>query len=281
MEGSFAPSAIEDSDGGRSGGGDLPTLCRWLDLPRLAVLDVSRLEDCRWPARPEPMDGLLLDRVRDEADLARWATNLEALWGIPVVGALGEAADLRAEIEQLAPVAQPSPLLRSRLGRELSRYGRPQRLLQIACGRTPPRNHPRPAHRRRRHSSPLVIAVAYDSVFNCYFPDTLEALESLGATVVDFSPLRDDRLPEGADLVYLGCGHPERYAAELSLNHCMKLALRNHLRGGGRIYSEGGGMAYLCQHLASPETGLAADGRHLSRRRLAVPLTARRPGRWK
>jgi cobyrinic acid a,c-diamide synthase len=102
----------------------------------------------------------------------------------------------------------------------------------------------------------LAVALAYDNAFDCYFPDTLDLLESRGATILDFSPLRDERLPPGTNLVYLGCGCPERYAAELSQNHCMKLALRNHLRGGGRIYAEGGGLAYLCQQIEIAEGDL-------------------------
>jgi cobyrinic acid a,c-diamide synthase len=35
----------------------------------------------------------------------------------------------------------------------------------------------------------------------------------------------------------------------------MKLALRDHVRSGGRLYAEGGGLAYLCQHLHTPDQG--------------------------
>jgi cobyrinic acid a,c-diamide synthase len=250
VEGSLAPADAEGI------GASLPTLCQWLDLPRLAVLDVSRLEDCRWPERPERLDGLLLDRVGSEADFARWSTNLETLWGVPVLGALGEAAALRAEIQAMAAGTPPSALLCQRLQGQFVRYGDPQRVLEIAARRSPLGDVSRPLCRRGPSAPRLVVALAYDRAFNCYFPDTLEGLESSGATIVDFSPLRHDRLPAGADVVYFGCGHPENHAAELSHNHCMKLALRHHLRRGGRLYAEGGGLAYLCQHLATPETGL-------------------------
>src|SRR5690348_8020477 len=33
----------------------------------------------------------------------------------------------------------------------------------------------------------------------------------------------------------------------------MLLALRNHVRGGRRVYAEGGGLAYLCEHLETPK----------------------------
>jgi cobyrinic acid a,c-diamide synthase len=101
-------------------------------------------------------------------------------------------------------------------------------------------------------SARLTVAIAYDEAFNCYFQDTLDVLERRGASMVDFSPLRDENLPPETDLVYLGCGHPERYATALSENHCMKAALRSHLAKGRRIYGEGGGAAYLAQQLETP-----------------------------
>jgi cobyrinic acid a,c-diamide synthase len=100
-----------------------------------------------------------------------------------------------------------------------------------------------------RGLSGVRIAIAYDDVFHCYFPDALDALESRGAEVRDFSPLRDETLPPGTDIVAIGCGHPERFAAELAQNQCMMLALRGHVCEGKRIYAEGGGLAYLCQSL--------------------------------
>src|SRR6185369_4906088 len=84
------------------------------------------------------------------------------------------------------------------------------------------------------------IAIAFDDCFHCYFPDTLEQLELQGALVRDFSPLRDEALPHDTDIVYLGCGHPERYAGALGENHCLMTALRNHLCSGKRIYAAGG-----------------------------------------
>src|SRR4029077_935542 len=93
------------------------------------------------------------------------------------------------------------------------------------------------------------VAVAYDEAFNCYFPDTLDMLELRGATVRVFSPLRDECLPADTDIVYLGCGSTHEHAAALAGNHCMLLALKEHVCSGKRIYGEGGGLAYLCQHV--------------------------------
>ena len=89
------------------------------------------------------------------------------------------------------------------------------------------------------------MAYAQDEAFGRYFPDTLEALQALGAELVEFSPLRDEALPEGVDLVMIGCGMPDQHADRLASNLSMMAALRQHVCRGQRIYSEGGGTAYL------------------------------------
>lgn len=228
-------------------GGRLEPLCQWLDLPRVVVIDASLLAECQLPPRPSDAEGLLLDRVVDETQLARLSTDLEALWGIPVLGALDTLAGLRSVLSSAEEGTTPHYVYEE-LGDHFMRHWQPRRLLEIATRRAPPRCSSRQlGFRPFLHK--LTVAVAYDEAFHCYFPDTLDLLECLGATVADFSPLHDECLPEGTDVVYLGCGHPERYSAALSENHCMKAALRSHLRAGRRIYAEGAAAAYLCQQM--------------------------------
>ena len=262
------------ADDGRLAGGRLDDLCDWLDLPRLVVLDATRLEDCRLPERPQGADGLLIDRVSNAQHLNRLQTTLESLWGIPVLGGLDEMPAARTALEALPRGSVPSRDLCQALAGSLAKYTQPDRLLELAARRQFPAVRPflfngtsgttgagtlrscgcgsseiSRLESERSESTGLTVAVAFDEAFNCYFPDTLDLLELSGATVVDFSPLRDESLPPGTDLVYFGCGHPERYAATLTENHCLTLAIRDHLCGGGRVYAEGGGLAYLCQYM--------------------------------
>jgi cobyrinic acid a,c-diamide synthase len=194
-------------------------------------------------------------------DFIRQQTKLESLWGIPVLGGLPEAPSLRAAARRLAPGDEPPHDLIQSLGDLLAAHVRIDRIRQIAESRPAvsrnavSRNQVdagRPRLLRPRRCRDVRVAVAFDEAFHCYFPDTLDLLETIGADVVDFSPLHDESLPPSTDLVYLGCGHPERFAAELSSNHCMTMALRDHLHQGGRMYGEGGGLAYLCRYLELP-----------------------------
>lgn len=251
------------------GGGDLETLCQWLGLPRLVILDASLLEPgCRIPARPSEVAGVFLDRVGDGEHLACLTTEIEALWKVPVLGILPRLDTHRDRIAAMPAGERLCREICQELGSRLERYWNREAFLRIA----------RSAGSIEASGGlldsvsgqfKLNVAVAYDDAFNCYFTDALDLLEARGATVVDFSPLREESLPPDTDIAYFGCGHPERYADELSDNHCMKTALRDHLRRGRRIYAEGGGLAYLCQAMQ------LADGQ---RYRMAgiFPAVARR-----
>ncbi len=234
------------------GGGSLDDLCDWLDLPRVAIVDCSRLNDCQLPVRPVA-DALLLDHPTSECDVHHWQTVLESLWGIPVVGAMQHSPALREAVATL-PVGQKPPReLCSALGQEFLRHSRLERLLRLAARRGIPNNWGCAAGEEstgpRTPRGKVNVAVAYDDAFHCYFPDTLDMLEMRGATVRVFSPLRDECLPAETDIVYLGCGRPQDHAAALAENHCLMMALKDHICAGRRVYAEGGGLAYLCQHV--------------------------------
>jgi cobyrinic acid a,c-diamide synthase len=143
---------------------------------------------------------------------------------------------------------QPTRELCQALGEQFSARSEMSRIWQVAAARELPFSRVPPMV-PRHDRAPLHVSVAYDEAFHCYFPDTLDVLELRGADVSDFSPLRDERLPAGTDIVYFGCGHPERFARELADNDCMIAALRDHLCMGKRIYAEGAAAAYLCQRL--------------------------------
>lgn len=228
-------------------GGALDELCTWLDLPRIAVLDASQMLDCRLPQRPTNIQGILLDRVTDLQQAVRLQTVLEGLWTAPVLGWLPELPAVRRDLAMLKPGMRPSRELCSVLGNKLSEHLRLELLARIASHRDFP-FRPSPS-RISPTLEDVHVAVAYDEAFYCYFPDTLDMLESRGARVSDFSPLRDEQLPADTDIVYFGCGHPERYAELLVQNHCMLAALRDHHCNGRRTYAECGGLAYLCRYM--------------------------------
>jgi cobyrinic acid a,c-diamide synthase len=96
-------------------------------------------------------------------------------------------------------------------------------------------------------SMPVRIAVARDEAFCFVYEDNLRLLREAGAEVVEFSPLRDPRLPEGIRGIYLPGGYPELFADTLAGNWGLKQEIRGAIEAGMPVYAECGGFIYLTQ----------------------------------
>lgn len=109
------------------------------------------------------------------------------------------------------------------------------------------------------HGSPpgsaVRIAVARDAAFCFVYEDNLRLLREAGGELIEFSPLRDSRLPEGVGGIYLPGGYPEVFADTLAANAAMRGAVREAIERGMPVYAECGGFIYLTNGLASDEGG--------------------------
>lgn len=94
----------------------------------------------------------------------------------------------------------------------------------------------------------LKISVAQDEAFNFTYRANIDALREMGE-VRFFSPIADNTIPEGTDLLYLPGGYPEFFLKELSANKPILKSVRDYIEGGGRCYAECGGMLYLCRNI--------------------------------
>lgn len=99
----------------------------------------------------------------------------------------------------------------------------------------------------------LTIGVPMDKAFNFYYRDNLDMLEALGAKLVHFSLLEDEKLPEGLDGLYVGGGFPEVFASELSANKSMLASVKGYIEGDMPVYAECGGLMYMCQSIVDLE----------------------------
>ncbi len=91
------------------------------------------------------------------------------------------------------------------------------------------------------------IAVAKDRAFCFYYEDSLRVLERMGAELVYFSPLEDEKLPGDIQGLYIGGGYPELYAGELSKNSSMLRSVRAALENRLPCIAECGGFMYLTE----------------------------------
>jgi len=94
------------------------------------------------------------------------------------------------------------------------------------------------------------IGVASDEAFCFVYQDNLDLLESKGAELVFFSPMKDV-LPD-IDMLYLPGGYPELYAKELSASSCIK-DIRKMAEDGMPVYGECGGLVYLTRGIETTE----------------------------
>jgi cobyrinic acid a,c-diamide synthase len=91
------------------------------------------------------------------------------------------------------------------------------------------------------------IGIARDAAFCFYYHDNLELLRSLGAELIEFSPIADRTLPADLDGLYLGGGYPELHAEALSSNVSMRDAIAEFVMSDAPVYAECGGFMYLTQ----------------------------------
>ena len=100
-----------------------------------------------------------------------------------------------------------------------------------------------------RFDRKIRVGVACDRAFCFYYEDSLALLRQMGADIVYFSPLGDERLPEGIDGLYLGGGYPELYAKELSEKKEMLSGIGNDVKNGMPTIAECGGYMILTEEI--------------------------------
>ena len=97
----------------------------------------------------------------------------------------------------------------------------------------------------------LRIGVALDEAFHFYYQANFDYLTSIGAELIEFSPLHDSALPADLDAIFIGGGFPEIFASQLAENSSMRAELRSAIRSGLNCYAECGGLMLLANELVT------------------------------
>jgi len=103
------------------------------------------------------------------------------------------------------------------------------------------------------------IGFIRDSAFWFYYPDNLQILEKMGASLVECSALTDRELPQ-VNALYIGGGFPESHAASLAANTSFRKSLREAVEAGLPVYAECGGLMYLGKDLLVEEKTFPMTG---------------------
>ncbi|MFJ8589759.1 cobyrinate a,c-diamide synthase [Streptomyces sp. NPDC093598] len=126
-----------------------------------------------------------------------------------------------------------------------------------------PTHHPTRSDEQRAP----VVAIAGGPAFTFSYAEHTELLTAAGAEVVTFDPLRDEELPEGAAGLVIGGGFPEVYAAELSANEPLRMAVAALAESGAPVAAECAGLLYLCRELDGlPMCGVLDAGARMTER---------------
>lgn len=101
---------------------------------------------------------------------------------------------------------------------------------------------------------PVRIGIALDEAFNFYYQDALDYMAEFGQVEwVPFSPMKDKKLPENLDGLYIGGGFPEMFPDSLKANDSFIRDLLEKLATGIPYTAECGGLMYLCDSLTDLE----------------------------
>ena len=183
-----------------------------------------------------------------EALFLRLAPKIEELCGVGVVGYLEENADFAIESRHLGLVTPDAvPALAEKIARISGCMEKSVDIEKIipTVGSLPEQGKNEPLFAWEKKRGVVKIAVARDAAFSFYYRENLALLESFGAELCFFSPLKNEPVPAGACALYIGGGYPELFWNELSENSRSASSLRSACRGGLPVFAECGGFLYL------------------------------------
>jgi len=182
--------------------GDLRSIAQTLYLPVLAVVSLPDQPGAVFhlPRLPDGVDGVLIDRLADPADLPRLSRLIHLAFSVPVLGALEAMPTIRRGLEGPNRDELLSEELLAVLAANFLRHCDLDAIGNLA------RSRPFPAGMGASCACGLTeccrcfrVAYAQDEAFGRYFPDTLEALEALGAELVERDVAFEDDFGVGGD----------------------------------------------------------------------------------
>ena len=248
---------------GRTGGGDTGSTAQvaaLLEAPVILVVDaaaqgrsVAALVHGFRSFGTVRMAGVILNRVGSDRHEAILREACEEV-GTPVLGALRRADAVSAPSRHLGlvPAAERRAEALASVDALATLIAAAVDLDEVAAiARSAPPLAARPWSPTAEAPVPgaPVVALAGGPAFTFSYAETAELLAGAGAEVVVVDPLRDEKLPDGTRALVVGGGFPEVYAAQLSANEPLRLAVASLAAVGGPIAAECAGLLWLCRTL--------------------------------
>ena len=213
-------------------------LARLLDSPVVLIVSASKVTRTaaavvQGVKTLEPglrLDGVVLNGLSGERHRKVTSRAIEESTGVPMLGCLPHVRAASMPLRHLGLVTpaeyQVADQLMDSLERLITENVDLDAMLQVAR-RAPcviPGASPLSASRVRTCSN-VRIGILHDSAFTFYYPENLEQLEQLGATLVPISALESSEVPN-VDALYIGGGFPETHARALASNRPLLRSIR-------------------------------------------------------
>lgn len=238
-------------------------LAKLIRAPLLLVVDVAMatrtlaamVKGCQVFDPDLDIAGVILNRVAGKRQETLIRAAVEKYCAIPVVGAVPRVKqDIFPERHMgLVPHQEREHARQAvdRTRRMVRQNIELDRILNIAQGAEEiqgPAEAAEPQQALQVSKTDLRIGFIHDKSFWFYYPENLEALERLGAALVELDALENATLPQ-LDALYIGGGFPEVQARALSENRSFRNSLRAEIEAGLPVYAECGGFMYLGENL--------------------------------
>jgi cobyrinic acid a,c-diamide synthase len=234
-----------------NGKGSTADLARILGLPVVLIVDAKAMSQSVAAlvsgfARFDPtvrVAGVILNRVGSDRHTEMLKTALAPL-NIPVLGAIPRRDDLSRPSRHLGLIqAGEMPDLEAFLDRAAACVASNLDLTALRAVMAPSNW----ASNADNAQKPCRIAIAKDAAFSFIYPHMLADWAQSGATILPFSPLADDPVPD-ADYVFLPGGYPELFARQLAGAKTFMQSLKSAAQTSD-IYGECGGYMTLGEAL--------------------------------
>lgn len=237
-------------------------IAKLLDIPVILVVDAGAMAASVSAMvmgyvhydRDVNIAGVILNRVGSEKHFRLLKECIERDLNLEVLGYLPYNREYSLQERHLGLI--PAHEMRGLDGKftdlydKVEKYINVDRIIDISCN-IDFHGNGQPI-REIENENKVWIAYAYDEAFNFYYKNTMDEFGKW-CSMVPFSPLHDEDLPEGISGIYLGGGFPEVFAEQLSGNKSMIESIREAIENGMPVYAECGGFMYLTRSIADKQ----------------------------
>ncbi|MDH5798239.1 MAG: cobyrinate a,c-diamide synthase [Paracoccaceae bacterium] len=239
-------------------------LAKTLQLPVILVIDTNGMTRGIAPLLQGYLQfdpdvqivGVILNKTGGPRHESKLRAAVETYTDLPVLGAIGHADKLNIGERHLGLTTPAESPVRDGFiayaADTMATHVDLDRIEDIARHTVALPGHPAPQPVTQIGKG-LEIGIARDRAFGFYYPDDLEAIAALGATLIPFDTMKDTHLPD-VDGLFIGGGFPEMFLSELQANTSLRTDIRTKLQNGLPAYAECGGLMYLCRSIRWHDT---------------------------